>query len=62
MSRSDSQFISWTDKIQFGDITLKNRVFMAAMTRIRCDPKDGIPNDLVAKYYSQRAGAGLIIT
>jgi len=35
---------------------------MAAMTRIRCDPKDGVPTDLVAKYYAQRAGAGLIFT
>lgn len=62
MSRSQSQAVSWTDKISFGDVTLKNRVFMAAMTRIRADPKDGIPNDLMAKYYSQRAGAGLILT
>ena len=35
---------------------------MAAMSRIRCDPKDGVPTDLVVKYYGQRAGAGLIFT
>jgi len=62
MSRSDSSPVTWTDKIKFGDITLKNRVFMSAMSRIRCDPKDGVPTDLVAKYYAQRAGAGLIFT
>jgi len=32
------------------------------MTRVRCDPKTGIPTDLQVKYYGQRAGAGLIIT
>ena len=35
---------------------------MAAMTRLRCDPKDGVPTPLVAEYYAQRAGSGLIIT
>jgi 2,4-dienoyl-CoA reductase-like NADH-dependent reductase (Old Yellow Enzyme family) len=32
------------------------------MTRLRCDPKTGIPSDLHAKYYSSRASAGLIFT
>lgn len=35
---------------------------MAPMTRMRCDPKTGIPNDLLVEYYSQRAEAGLILT
>jgi 2,4-dienoyl-CoA reductase-like NADH-dependent reductase (Old Yellow Enzyme family) len=35
---------------------------LAAMTRVRCDPKDGIPNDLLVEYYGQRAGAGLLLT
>jgi len=25
--------INWTDQIQLGDLTLKNRIFMAALTR-----------------------------
>jgi N-ethylmaleimide reductase len=41
-------------------LELKNRVVMAPMTRAR-NP-NGIPNDLNALYYKQRAGAGLIIT
>src|SRR3954464_13452346 len=41
-------------------IKLKNRVVMAPMTRSRAI--GGIPNELMATYYSQRAGAGLIIT
>lgn len=35
---------------------------MAAMTRMRCDPKDGVPTDLVKKYYEQRSGAAFILT
>jgi N-ethylmaleimide reductase len=41
-------------------ISLKNRVFMAPMTRSRA--KDQIPNDLMAQYYAQRASAGLIFS
>ena len=45
---------------QLGDITLKNRVVMAPLTRSRAT--NNIPNDLMKTYYQQRAGAGLIIT
>lgn len=41
-------------------LTLQNRLVMAPMTRSRAI--DNIPNDLMAEYYSQRGGAGLIIT
>ena len=40
---------------------LKNRIAMLPMTRVRAEP-DGTPNALMAEYYAQRAGAGLIIT
>ncbi|MBI4649943.1 alkene reductase [Candidatus Desantisbacteria bacterium] len=43
-----------------GSITLKNHIVMAPMTRSRAT--QNIPNDLMAKYYTQRSGAGLIIT
>ena len=43
-----------------GNIELKNRVVMAPMTR--CRAIGNIPNELIARYYGQRAGAGLIIT
>jgi N-ethylmaleimide reductase len=43
-----------------GAITLKNRTVMAPMTRSRAE--GNVPNALMAEYYSQRAGAGLIIT
>ena len=42
-------------------LSLKNRVVMAPMTRARAGA-ERIPNALMAEYYAQRAGAGLIIT
>ncbi len=44
----------------FGRTQLKNRVVMAPLTRSRAI--GNVPNDLMALYYAQRAGAGLIIT
>lgn len=41
-------------------LNLKNRVVMAPMTRSRA--LQNLANDLMAKYYGQRATAGLIIT
>ena len=45
---------------KLGRINLKNRLVMAPMTRSRAI--GNIPNNLMAEYYKQRAGAGLIIT
>ncbi|MBW4617618.1 MAG: alkene reductase [Desmonostoc vinosum HA7617-LM4] len=46
---------------KLGDLPLKNRVVMAPMTRARAGVAR-VPNTLMAEYYAQRAGAGLIIT
>ncbi len=35
---------------------------MAALTRQRYNPSDGIPNHLLIEYYTQRTGAGMILT
>lgn len=43
-----------------GPLTLANRVVMAPMTRSRA--VGNVANELMATYYGQRAGAGLIIT
>lgn len=45
---------------KLGEITLRNRIVMAPMTR--CRAIGNVPNDLMAEYYAQRADAGLIIT
>lgn len=43
------------------DLTLKNRIVMAPMTRAKAS-HDLIPNMAAADYYGQRAAAGLIVT
>src|SRR5919206_243630 len=47
--------------IQIGEAELPNRIFMAPLTRSRA-AADGTPTPLQSEYYSQRAGAGLIIS
>ncbi|MCE2998510.1 MAG: alkene reductase [Betaproteobacteria bacterium] len=46
--------------IQFGAIAAPNRILMAPLTRCRADA-DHVPTAIMAEYYAQRAGAGLII-
>lgn len=47
---------------QMGDLLLKNRIVMAPMTRSRANNKHNAPTQMHVEYYSQRAGAGLIIS
>lgn len=46
---------------QMHNLTLKNRVVLAPLTRARAG-EERLPNALMAKYYAQRATAGLLIT
>lgn len=48
------------ESYKLGNIELKNRLVMAPMTRSRAI--GNIPNELMAEYYRQRSGAGLIVT
>jgi 2,4-dienoyl-CoA reductase-like NADH-dependent reductase (Old Yellow Enzyme family) len=48
--------------LTLGDLTLKNRIIMAPLTRCRAVGEGRVPNELMAKYYAQRASAGLIIS
>jgi N-ethylmaleimide reductase len=57
-STSPSHLLS---PLKLKDLSFKNRVAMAPMTRGRAD-LGGVPNALMKEYYAQRAGAGLIIT
>ncbi|WP_434701493.1 alkene reductase [Pseudomonas sp. D1-36] len=45
-----------------GSITLKNRIVMPPLTRQRSGQPGDIPTALMARYYQQRASAGLIIS
>ncbi len=49
------------DPITLGAIEAPNRILMAPLTRGRAD-RDAVPSDLMVDYYTQRAGAGLIIS
>lgn len=46
---------------RLGSLELANRIVMSPMTRSRA-LEGGVPNSLAARYYAQRASAGLIIT
>jgi N-ethylmaleimide reductase len=49
------------DKTKVGTIELPHRLVMAPMTRSRAQG-DGVPGELAAQYYGQRASMGLIIS
>lgn len=45
-----------------GPYTLKNRIVLPPLTRSRSSQPGNIPNQLMAEYYTQRAGAGFMVT
>ncbi|MBJ9977858.1 alkene reductase [Pseudomonas sp. S75] len=55
----DSVLFTPTD---LGPYTLKNRIVLPPLTRSRSSQPGNIPNDLMATYYRQRAGAGFMVT
>ncbi|HYD59142.1 MAG TPA: alkene reductase [Noviherbaspirillum sp.] len=54
---NDILFSPW----RVGDLELQNRIVMPPMTRSRAGI-DGVPTETMARYYSQRASSGLIIS
>ena len=59
-------FIAMTQELltpfRLGALDLRNRLVMAPLTRCRCDNPGYVPTEMMARYYAQRAGAGLIIS
>src|SRR3546814_11041737 len=49
------------DPIRLGAIVAPNRAVMAPLTRARAT-REAVPTPIMAEYYEQRAGAGLIIS
>jgi 2,4-dienoyl-CoA reductase-like NADH-dependent reductase (Old Yellow Enzyme family) len=47
--------------LNVGDLELPNRLVMAPLTRVRSG-QSGVPGELVARYYAQRATLGLIVS
>jgi len=54
--------LSIFDSYQLNGIQLSNRIVMAPLTRSRSNNAGNLATELTAKYYEQRASAGLIIT
>ena len=50
------------EPVKMGSQTLKNRIIMAPLTRLRSVEPGDVPTVLASEYYSQRSGAGLVIT
>ena len=49
-------------EVSLGAYTLKNRIALPPLTRSRSSQPGNIPNDLMVEYYSQRSGAGFMVT
>ena len=56
------QHRSLFEPTSLGAIRLKNRIVMPPLTRQRSAQPGDIPTPLMARYYQQRASAGLIIS
>lgn len=56
-----TELSSLFEPVALGAIHLRNRIVMAPMTRSRAGACD-VPTDLMAEYYAQRAGAGMIVS
>ena len=48
--------------LKMGALEARNRIFMAPLTRGRAAEPMFVPNELMATYYRQRAGAGMILS
>ncbi|WP_028661158.1 N-ethylmaleimide reductase [Nocardioides insulae] len=48
--------------LSLGAVDVRNRVFLAPLTRMRATAPGDVPNDLMLDYYLQRATAGLVVT
>ncbi|WP_018911666.1 alkene reductase [Thiomonas sp. FB-6] len=47
--------------LKLGRLELRNRVVMAPLTRSRASQPGDVPSEMNARYYAQRASAGLIV-
>lgn len=53
---------SLAQSLALGELNLPNRIVMAPLTRSRSAQPGDVPTALTARYYAQRASAGLIIS
>ncbi|WP_394539229.1 alkene reductase [Lysobacter enzymogenes] len=50
------------EPLRLGALALPNRIVMSPMTRARSAQPGNVPSEAMARYYAQRAGAGLIVS
>lgn len=55
-------FSSLFTPVELGPYQLKSRIVLPPLTRSRSSQPGDIANDLMAEYYSQRSGAGFMVT
>ncbi|MBU1330803.1 MAG: alkene reductase [Gammaproteobacteria bacterium] len=53
---------SFFTPVTLGKHRLKNRIMLPPLTRQRSSQPGNVANELMAEYYQQRAGAGLLVT
>ena len=56
------QYSSLFNTVKLGPFSLRNRIVLPPLTRSRSSQPGDIPNQLMAEYYAQRAGAGFMVT
>jgi 2,4-dienoyl-CoA reductase-like NADH-dependent reductase (Old Yellow Enzyme family) len=61
MPPTSSPAPSLLDPVRIGELELPNRIVMSPLTRLRATP-DHVPTPIMAEYYRQRAGSGLILS
>ena len=61
MSAQPSSDAVLFESLRLGAIEVNNRIFMAPLTRNRANHEGDVPTEMNARYYEQRATAGLII-
>ena len=60
VTRGDNKLIT---SVQVGAISLKHRIVLPPLTRLRAEWPSGVPTELMREYYSQRASdGGLVLT
>ncbi|MEM5430503.1 alkene reductase [Cupriavidus oxalaticus] len=62
MMTDETVFDPLFQPLPLAGLILPNRIVMPPMTRSRASQPGDVPNALMAEYYAQRAGAGLIVS
>lgn len=62
MPSTHTQHPEYFQPLQLGPFTLRNRIVLPPLTRSRSTQPGNCANELMARYYRQRSGAGFMVT